>query len=85
MGTDFTADEIAEENNRCEWTHVMYGINMTHPARMAYYNSIVDLYASWGVDYIKADDMSRPYRVDEVQAFSKAVQKRKNHGKQIGG
>ena len=54
-------------------THVMYGINMTHPAGMAYYNSIVELYYDWGVDYIKADDMSRPYRVDEIQAFSEAL------------
>ena len=73
LGTEYTADEIAEENNVCEWTHVMEGINMTHPGAMAYYRSIVDLYASWGVDYIKADDMSRPYRADEIHALSQVL------------
>ncbi|NJN25236.1 MAG: glycoside hydrolase family 27 protein [Cyclobacteriaceae bacterium] len=73
LGTAYTADEVAEANNRCEWTSVMHGINMTHPGGMDYYRSIVKLYADWGVDYIKADDMSRPYRVDEVQGLSKAL------------
>lgn len=38
-----------------------------------YYNSIVDLYASWGVDFIKVDDMSRPYYTDEIEMLRKAI------------
>lgn len=74
MGTNYTADAVAEPNNVCDWAKMMRGINMTHPAGMAYYKSIVDLYDSWGVDYIKADDMSRPYRADEVQGLSQILQ-----------
>jgi alpha-galactosidase len=74
LGTDYTADEIADAANRCEWTHVMFGINHTHAGGAAYYESLIDLYAEWGVDYIKADDMSRPYRRDEIQALSEALQ-----------
>jgi alpha-galactosidase len=72
-GTEFTAGDIADPANRCEWTHVMYGIDMEHPGGAAYYKSIVDLYADWGVDYIKADDMSRPYRAEEIRGLSEAL------------
>lgn len=72
-GTQYTAADIAEFNNLCEWTHVTKGIDMTHPGGDAYYQSLMELYCEWGVDYIKADDMSRPYRVDEIEAFSRAV------------
>ena len=73
-GTNSTARDIVEYNNRCEWVKVMHGINMTHPAGYEYYRSILGMYADWGVDFIKADDMSRPYRVDEVHALRKAAQ-----------
>jgi alpha-galactosidase len=72
-GTEYKADDIADPDNRCEWTHVMYGIDMSHKGGAAYYNSIVDLYAEWGVDYIKADDMSRPYRAEEIRGLSEAL------------
>jgi hypothetical protein len=52
---------------------MMYGINTAHPAADAYYQSIIELYSSWGVDYIKADDMSRPFRADEVNALWRAA------------
>ena len=38
-----------------------------------YYNSIVDLYAEWGVDFIKVDDMSRPYAAEEINMLRKAI------------
>lgn len=38
-----------------------------------YYNSIVDLYASWGVDFIKVDDMSRPFYTNEIQMLRNAI------------
>jgi alpha-galactosidase len=72
-GTSYTAADIADKENRCEWAKMMYGINTVHPAADAYYQSIIELYSSWGVDYIKADDMSRPYRTGEVEALWKAA------------
>lgn len=38
-----------------------------------YYNSIFDLYASWGVDFIKIDDLSRPFYTDEIKMIRKAI------------
>lgn len=38
-----------------------------------YYNSIIELYASWGVDFIKVDDMSRPYYDKEIAMLRKAI------------
>lgn len=38
-----------------------------------YYNSIVDLYAEWGVDFIKVDDMSRPYHNEEIEMLRHAI------------
>lgn len=38
-----------------------------------YYNSIIDLYASWGVDFIKVDDISRPFHTDEIRMLRNAI------------
>ncbi len=38
-----------------------------------YYNSIMDLYAEWGVDFLKIDDLSRPFYTDEVQMIRHAI------------
>ena len=38
-----------------------------------YYNSIMDLYAEWGVDFLKIDDLSRPFYTDEVQMIRRAI------------
>ena len=38
-----------------------------------YYNSIFDLYAEWGVDFVKVDDLSRPFYTDEIHMIRKAI------------
>lgn len=38
-----------------------------------YYNSIMDLYAEWGVDFLKIDDLSRPFYTDEIRMIRKAI------------
>ena len=35
---------------------------------------MLQLYASWGVDFIKVDDLSRPYSDLEVEGYAKAIQ-----------
>ncbi len=77
LGTNYTADEIAEPNNVCAWSTSRMGINMTHPAGYAYYQSLVDLFNEWEIDYVKADDMSSPYQVDEIEALGTALKKSK--------
>ena len=56
LGTDATAAEIADPASVCRWNPDMYGVLDTQ-AGQAYYDSIISLYASWGVDYIKCDDI----------------------------
>jgi alpha-galactosidase len=73
LGTSYRARDIADTKSICRWSPDMYGIDMSHPGGQAYYDSIVSLYTGWGVDYIKADDMSSPYYAEEIQALARAI------------
>jgi hypothetical protein len=75
LGTSYTAADVADTSNVCQWKGMvdMYGVNTKHPGGQAYYDSIVKLYAQWGVDYIKADDMSSPVQLDEIAALHQAI------------
>jgi hypothetical protein len=53
----------------------MYGVDMTKPGAQDYYDSVFRLFASWGVDFVKVDDLGRPYRKSEVEAIRKAIDK----------
>lgn len=61
--SDFTANEAADATSICIWNPDMYGI-YDNAAGQAYYDSIISMYADWGVDFIKCDDIcdSRLYR-----------------------
>ncbi len=72
-GTDFTARDIADTSSTCPWNPDMYGVDMTKPGAQEYYNSIFELMASWDVDYVKIDDLSRPYHQSEVTAIRNAI------------
>lgn len=52
----WTANEIADPSSVCRWNPDMYGVLATEGGQ-AYYNSLLELYASWGVDFIKCDDI----------------------------
>ena len=56
LGTNFTANDVADPSSICGWNPDMYGVKDTE-AGQAYYNSIVNMYAKWGVDFIKCDDI----------------------------
>lgn len=73
LGTDKTAREITAPNSICDWNTDMYGVDCTKEGGQAYYNSIFNLYASWGVDFVKVDDICRGYPVAEVEAISAAI------------
>jgi hypothetical protein len=75
LGTDAHAVDVADERNRCGWNPHLFGLNQTHPAAQAYYDSTVALYASWGVDFVKADDMLWPYQAAEIEAYASAVER----------
>ncbi|MGQ1891340.1 glycoside hydrolase family 27 protein [Thermophagus sp. OGC60D27] len=73
-GTSYTARDIAEPNDTCGWCNHMYGVDYSKPGAQEYYNSLFELYASWGVDFVKADDtMYPPYHEKEIEMIRKAI------------
>ena len=80
-GTDVTAADIANPSSICGWNPDMYGIRNC-PEGQSYYNSILELYAQWGVDFIKCDDIcntnlysdNRYSAPHEVEMLAKAIQ-----------
>lgn len=68
------AAEIANLPDTCIWYGGLAGVNMTREGAQEYYNSLFELYAQWGVDYIKVDDISFPYHADEIEAVHKAIE-----------
>ena len=51
----------ADPNSICAWNPDMYGLRCELPSARAYYDSIFRLYAQWGVDFVKCDDIAREY------------------------
>ena len=78
-----TADQIANPFSVSKWNGDMYGIDMTKEGAQDYYDSIFALYAEWGVDFVKVDDICNtnmyphnPYSAEkEIEAIYKAIQK----------
>ena len=68
-----SADAIADTSSTCPWMNHMYGLNMQARGAQEYLNSLLALYASWGVDLIKVDDISRPYSAAEIEGYRKAI------------
>lgn len=56
-GCTATAREIAHPFSICSWNTDMYGVDANVPGAQEYYNSLFELYASWGVDFVKVDDI----------------------------
>lgn len=80
LGSAVTADMVADPASVAEWNPDMYGIRNCD-AGQAYYDSILRLYADWGADFIKVDDIcstgfhpNRCYgRKHEVEMLHKAI------------
>ena len=76
--TDFTANQIAAPDSICFWNPDMYGVNPDADGAQAYYDSLLELYASWGVDFIKCDDICRMdarSSKDEIMMLHRAIEK----------
>lgn len=68
-----TADMIYNEDRLCDWLSDNYSVDFSKPGAQEYYNSLFELYASWGVDFVKIDDLSRPYHKEEIEMIRKAI------------
>ncbi|MEO8596076.1 MAG: glycoside hydrolase family 27 protein [Candidatus Solibacter sp.] len=78
-GSSIKAAAVANKQSICPWNSDMYGIDLTKDGGQAYYDSIAQLYASWGIDFVKADDMFAQGPMGdhstEIEALSKALKK----------
>jgi hypothetical protein len=78
LGTIAPAADIANQRNTCPWNPDMFGVDMSKPGAQAYYDALFQLYASWGVDLVKVDDIARPYddgQKAEIEAIRNAIDK----------
>lgn len=77
-GTLHTANEIANPSSICYWNPDMYGVEPKAEGAQAYYDSLLELYAAWGVDFIKCDDICRMDAAsskEEIVMLHKAIEK----------
>jgi alpha-galactosidase len=76
LNANVTAKDIYSEKNQCTWLKDMYTIVPGKKGAQEYYNSIFQLYAGWGVDFVKVDDLSSPiYFTEEIEMIRKAIEK----------
>ncbi len=77
-----TARQIAKIDSICAWNTDMYGIDAEKPGAREYYESLFSLYESWGVDFVKVDDICRelPAAEGELMLISDAL---KNCGRDM--
>ena len=74
-GTNYTAAEAADTTSPCPWDQGNWGVK-DNAAGQAYYDSMLKMYASWGLDFIKVDCISdRPYRPTEIRQIAEAIRK----------
>lgn len=72
------ASDVADPSNICFWNPDMYGPFPNKEGTQAYYDSIFQLYADWGVDFVKCDDICRmdmPSAKQEIIMMHVAIQK----------
>lgn len=72
-GSSFKATDAADTKSTCSWCSDMWGVDGSKQAGQDYYDSIFRLYASWGVDFLKVDDLSSPYHKREIEAIRRAI------------
>lgn len=80
-GTTVTARDIAHPFSLCSWNTDMYGVDTSAVGAQAYYDSLFELYAEWGVDYVKVDDICTtaflPYDLysakEEIEMIHRAI------------
>ncbi len=74
-GSSFHAADAADTTSPCPWDEGNWGIK-DNAAGQAYYDSMLRLYASWGVDFLKVDCISdHPYRPTEIRQIAEAIRK----------
>lgn len=73
-GSNFHARAAADTSDTCSWNSDNYGVR-NNAAGQAYYDSLMKLYASWGVDFIKVDCISSPYKAAQIHMIDRAIRR----------
>ncbi|MGC4813452.1 alpha-galactosidase [Micromonospora sp. DT228] len=74
LGTNCRANQI-NNTTTANWLNLMWGLNMSNACAQAYLDSVFQLLAEWGVDFVKVDDIAAPtYRQAEVEGYRTAIQ-----------
>ncbi|MDE1937611.1 MAG: glycoside hydrolase family 27 protein [Alphaproteobacteria bacterium] len=74
-GTNFHAADAADTSDTCPWDKGNYGVR-DNAAGQAYYDSMMQLYADWGVDFVKVDCIAdHPYKPPEIRQIAAAIKK----------
>ncbi|WP_258066506.1 glycoside hydrolase family 27 protein [Rathayibacter sp. AY2B7] len=74
LGAEATCADIADRGNVCPWNPDNYGVDMSAPGAQQYYDSVMAQLASWGVDFVKLDDvLYPPIQAEEIAALSRAI------------
>lgn len=77
LGTERRANEIASPYSICPWNPDMYGVIPGEEGAQEYYDSLMALYAQWGVDFVKCDDICRgdaESAKEEIAMLHKAIE-----------
>lgn len=77
LGTTNHAQDIVTNTSTYEinynfGNHCMYYIDYSKPGAQAFINSWADLFASWGVDYLKIDGVG-DWDIGDIEAWSQAL------------
>ncbi len=74
-GSDFHAADAADTSETCPWDDGDFGVR-DNAAGQAYYDSMIRLYAGWGVDFLKVDCIAdHPFRPTEIRQIHDAIRK----------
>jgi alpha-galactosidase len=76
--SSFHAQDAADQSDACPWNAYNWGVKNS-AAGQAYYDSMMKLYASWQVDFVKVDCIAdHPYKPEEIRMIASAI---KNSGR----
>lgn len=70
----FRAADAADTTDTCRWNQDNYGVR-DNKAGQAWYDSLAEQYARWGVDFLKVDCISSPWRAAEIHMVRRALDK----------
>jgi alpha-galactosidase len=71
----FSAGVAADTLDTCPWDDGDYGVR-DNAAGQAYYDSMLKLYAAWGLDFLKVDCIAdHPYKASEIRQIAAAIAK----------